>query len=394
MKPFRRFAVILGLSIPMLLGTTSFAENNTMVQQGQKFLVGTWTGLPEGSKVSAHIASEGIYTVQLNHDGSLVPVSELKIPHPSWITFSKDHRFAYVTNEMEKGRVTALAIGAEGKLTKLNDVSSLGDHPTHSTLSPDGKYLLVANYSVEPNHSGVVVLPILANGKLGEVVQHIPFLEGSGVVAGRQKSGHAHSVAFSPDGKTVYAADLGSDLVKAYDYHPNEKTPLKVNKAKDLTFPKGSGPRHLVFSANGKHAYVTTEMTADVTVFSYQKDKLVETQRVHLSESGHDAHKSASGLVFSPDNQFLYVGNRKEINEIVAYKVDANTGSLTFTGRYPSSGLEPRAFEIDPSGNYLIVSNVNSHTVSEFKRNKQTGALTPTRIALQIGQPTDIKFIP
>ncbi|MBF7687112.1 lactonase family protein [Acinetobacter rathckeae] len=394
MKPLSKLFIALSLSVPLLTGTTSFAENNSMVQQGQKFLVGTWTGLPEGSKVSSHIASEGLYTVQLNQDGSLLPISELKVPHPSWITFSKDHRFAYVTNEMEKGRVTALAVDANGELKKLNDVSSLGDHPTHSTLSPDGKYLLVANYSVEPKNSGVVVLPILANGELGEAVQNIPYLEGSNVVAGRQKSGHAHSVTFSPDGKTVYAADLGADVVKAYDYQPTKKEPLKANKAKDLVFPKGSGPRHLVFSDNGKFAYVTSEMSAEVTVFADKNNKLVEVQRVALSETGHESHKSASGLAFSPDQQFLYVGNRKEINEIVAYKVDQSTGQLALVGRYSSSGLEPRAFSIDPSGNYLIVSNVNSHTVSEFKRNKTTGALKSTRIALQIGQPTDIKFIP
>lgn len=394
MKPLSKLFVALSLSVPLLYGTTSFAENNSMVQQGQKFLVGTWTGLPEDSKVSAHIASEGIHTVQLNQDGSLLPISELKVPHPSWVTFSKDNRFAYVTNEMEKGRVTALAIEGDGQLKEINSVSSLGDHPTHSTLSPDGKYLLVANYSVAPDNSGVVVLPILANGQLGDAVQNIPYLEGSHGVEGRQESGHAHSVTFSPDGKTVYAADLGSDLVKAYDYQPKQKEPLKANKSKNLVFPKGSGPRHLVFSENGKYAYVTSEMSAEVTVFEDKNNKLVEVQRAALSVTGHDSHKSASGLAFSPDQKFLYVGNRKEINEIIAYKVDLNTGHLSLVGRYPSSGLEPRAFSIDPSGNYLIVSNVNSHTVSEFKRNKTTGALTPTRIALQIGQPTDIKFIP
>ena len=60
---------------------------------------------------------------------------------------------------------------------------------------------------------------------------------------------------------------------------------------------------------------------------------------------------------------------------------------------YSSGGIEPRAFDIDATGQYLIVAKVFINTVSQFKRNKETGVLTPTHVALQIGLPTDIKFI-
>lgn len=393
MKALSKFAIALGLCAPLLISTTSFAEKKTMIQE-QKFLVGTWTGLPEGSKVSPHIASEGIYTVKLNGDGSLVPLSEIVIPHPSWITFSKDHKFVYVTNESDNGTITALSLNKDGELKKINQVSSKGDHPTHSTLSLDGKFLFVANYSAEGKDSGVVALPVLENGAIGEVAQNILYPKGSGAIPSRQTSGHAHSVTFTPDGKKLYVADLGGDIVRVYDYQPKNKQPLKADPASDLRFPKGSGPRHLLFTANGKFAYVTSEMSADVTVLELKNGKYTEIQKQVLPEKNHEDHKSASGLVFSPDNKFLYVGNRKEINEIVGYKVDEKTGLLTLVGRYSSGGIEPRAFSIDKSGEYLIVSNVHSHTVSEFKRDKVTGELKPTRVALQIGQPTDIKFIP
>ncbi|MCF9033746.1 lactonase family protein [Acinetobacter nectaris] len=388
-----KFVVALGLCVPLLYSNISFAENNTMVPE-QKFLVGTWSGMPENSKLSSDFASQGIYTVKLNSDGTLLPLSELKMQDPSWITFSKNYKFAYVTNEKADGTVSAVAVESDGKLTEINHVKSLGDHPTHSTLSQDGKFLFVANYSVGPNKSGITVLPILANGALGEAVQNIKFIEGSNVVAGRQNSGHAHSVTFSPDGKVLYAADLGADIVRAYEYHANDKLPLHANPALDLVFAKGSGPRHMVFSENGKFAYVTSEMNAEVVVFEKVGKKMVQIQKELLAKRDHESQKSASGLIFSPDNKFLYVGNRKDVNEIVTYKVDEATGKLTLVGHYTSGGVEPRAFSMDKTGEYLLISNVHSHTVSEFKRNKETGALTPTRIALQIGQPTDIKFIP
>lgn len=390
-QKMNKFAAALSLCLPLLYSNMSFAENRTMIPE-QKFLVGTWSGMPETAKLSKDFASQGVYTVKLNSDGTMLPLSELKMKDPSWITFSKDYKFAYITNEMEEGTVTAVAVGKDGQLKEINHVKSLGDHPTHSALSVDGKFLAVANYSVGPNKSGVSVLPILANGGLGEVAQYIKFLDGSGVIEGRQDSGHAHSVTFTPDGKTLYVADLGADVVKAYDYQPNEKQPLRANTALDLHFAKGSGPRHMVFSANGKFAYVTTEMSAEVIVFERIGKKFIQVQKQSLAVKDHESHKSASGLIFSPDNKFLYVGNRKEVNEIISYKVDGVSGKLSLVGRYTSGGVEPRAFSMDKTGEYLLISNVHSHTVSEFKRNKETGALTPTRIALQIGQPTDIKF--
>ena len=379
---------IMGLCLPLCLSTVGFAKENIVVPE-QKFLVGTWTNTEGENNV---FPSEGVYTVKLNKDGSLLPISELKIPHPSWIVLSKDHKFAYVTNETEKGNVTALKVNQDGTLTTINSVKSLGDHPTHATISKDGRYLLAANYSVEPNHAGVAVFPILKDGAIGEAVQNIPFIEGSGGVAERQKSGHAHSATFTPDGKVAYVADLGADVIRAYDYVPNQKAPLKANPALDMKFSHGSGPRHLLFSHDGQFAYVTTEMNAQVTVLKKEAGQYKAIQSENLAARDHEDHKSAAGLIFSPDQKFLYVGNRKKVNEIVTYAV--NDGKLTLVGRYSSGGVEPRAFAIDASGEYLIVSNVFTHTVSEFKRNKTTGALTPTRVALQIGQPTDIKFLP
>lgn len=382
------------ISIPLLCSASVFAEGYQKMAKEQKFLVGTWTGSPQDLKLPPAFPSEGIYTVQLNKDGSLLPLNELKLAHPSWIAFSPNKKNIYVTNETEAGNVTALSLNKKGQLKILNTVKSLGDHPTHASVSPDGKYVFVANYSVAPNNAGISAYQVKNNGSLSEAVQNIPFIEGTNTVLDRQKSGHAHSVVFSPDGKILFAADLGNDIIRAYHYSAKNKQPLQAEPSLDLYFAKGSGPRHLIFSDNGKYLYVTTEMTAKVIVFEKKDNQYVEVQNESLAAKDQEEHKSAAGIIFSPDKKFLYVGNRKEINEIVAYKVNQQTGKLSLVGRYGSGGLEPRSFAIDNTGNYMIVSNVYTHTVSQFKRNKTTGALTPTRVALQIGLPTDIKFIP
>ena len=91
----------------------------------------------------------------------------------------------------------------------------------------------MSNYSAfDKGRGGVAVLPILPNGHLGEKVQNIVFEEGSGHVKGRQESGHAHSTTFSPDGKYLYASDLGNDKVYTFRYNPNKPQPLEADSSR------------------------------------------------------------------------------------------------------------------------------------------------------------------
>ncbi|ARU96135.1 lactonase [Tatumella citrea] len=360
----------------------------------QTFLVGSWTGQDTGDLVQKAIyPSQGIYRVRLNSDGSLLPLDVLKLSSPSWIVFSHNHKFAYTTNENDAGSVTALKVGKQGKLSTINQADSLGSQPTHATITLDDKYLIAANYSVAPRNAGITLFPLRADGSLGEAVQHVPFIEGSHIVKDRQDGGHAHSVNITPDGKMLFVADLGADTVHAFSYHADKSQPLTAEPGFDLHFKPGEGPRHMTFSANGKFAYLSTEMSAKVHVYRIDNDKLTEIQVADLTDSTNPDDKGGAGILFSPDHKFLYVGNRRKVNEIVVFKADPTTGKLTLTKRFSSGGIEPRAFAFDKTGQYMIIANVYSNNVVELRRNAETGELTPTAVTLQIGTPTDIKFV-
>ncbi len=195
--------LIQKLTATLSLSFLSLGWGSTVNAAEQQIaLVGTWTSIPDAPLVQKpEKASEGLYQLQVNADGTLTPVKVLKMKSPSWIVKSKDGRFAYTTNEENLGEVTALSV-QNGKVEVLNTVNSHGGHPTHASISLDGKFLFVSNYSAfDKGRGGVAVFPILPNGHLGEMVQNIVFSEGSGHVKGRQESGHAHSTTFSPDGK-------------------------------------------------------------------------------------------------------------------------------------------------------------------------------------------------
>ena len=387
--------------ISLTFGTGfSYAENSSPLVQpphnlpAQTFLVGAWTGQASGDLVQKAIyPGQGIYRVRLNSDGSLLPLDVLKLSSPSWIVFSHDNKFAYTTNENDAGSVTALKVGKQGKLSTINQADSLGSQPTHATITLDGKYLIAANYSVAPGHAAITLFPLRTDGAIGDAVQRIPFINGSHVVKGRQDGGHAHSVNMSPDGKMLFVADLGADTVHAFSYHADKSQPLTAEPGFDLHFKPGEGPRHMTFSANGKFAYISTEMSAKVHVYRIDQDKLSEIQVADLTESTNPDDKGGAGILFSPDHKFLYVGNRRKVNEIVVFKADPTTGKLTLTRRFASGGIEPRAFAFDKTGQYMIIANVFSNNVVELRRNAENGDLTPTAVTLQIGTPTDIKFV-
>ncbi|MFJ0276117.1 lactonase family protein [Acinetobacter baumannii] len=386
--------LIQKLTATLSLALLSFGWGSTVnAAQQQIALVGTWTSIPDAPLVQKpEKVSEGLYQLQVNADGTLTPVKVLQMKSPSWVVKSKDGRFAYTTNEENEGAVTALSI-QNGKVEVLNTVNSHGGHPTHASISLDGKFLFVSNYSAfDKGRGGVAVLPILPNGHLGEMVQNIVFAEGSGHVKGRQDSGHAHSTTFSPDGKYLYASDLGNDKVYAFRYNPSKPQPLEADKSRDVSFKHGSGPRHMVFSPNGKQAYITAEMRSEIVTFNVQYGhlkKVAELKLVH--EDKTPEFKSASGIILSPNGKYVIAANRGADNKLLVFKIQQN-GLLGQPQVYKANGIEPRAFSFDESGKYLYVTNVYSNNISLFRFDTKNGSLKPLGDAAKISTPTDIKF--
>ncbi len=357
-------------------------------------IVGTYTG---GK-------SEGLYVYRFDtKTGDATQVSVAKTVNPSYLVVSRDRRFVYAVNELPgdngpaslRGDVSAFGFDpASGQLTFLDKVSSEGNDPCYLSLSPDGKYLFVANYSVAADPGGsFAVLPVEAGGKLGTAVLTVHH-EGGGPVKGRQDNAHVHSTVFSPDGRFLFVQDLGADKVYAYRYTPDgSRGLLGPTEWRYTDMKAGSGPRHLVFGNDGRHAYLTSELAGTVSVLRYRDGHLAVEQVETLAAPGFKGKVGAAALHLSPDGRFLYVSNRGDANDISIFAVDASTGKLRRVGRQASLGGSPREFAIDPTGHWLIVGNQNSDTAYVFRRDPQTGLLGPDPKRLDIGSPVDFKFV-
>jgi 6-phosphogluconolactonase len=251
-----------------------------------------------------------------------------------------------------------------------------------------GKWLFVANY----NNGSAASYPINADGSLGEasaVDQHA----GKSVVPGRQNGPHAHVAAISPDNRFVWVADLGMDQIFSYRIDP-AKGGMTPNDPPFAKITAGSGPRHVVFRSDSKFAYVISELTATVTVFSYDaaKGTMQEVQTISTLPDGYTGTKSGAEIALHPSGKFLYGSNRGQ-DSIAIFKVDAAKGTLTAAGNVPAGGKTPRNFAIDPTGHYLLAANQDGNNVVEFRIDQQTGGLTPTGDTLDVGAPVCVLFV-
>ncbi len=373
-------AVLLLVSISAIPGTAL----------SKQFLVyfGTFTGT----------TSQGIYVSRLDTaSGELsAPALAAQTVNPSFVAIEPHHRFLFAVNETDhfngqaSGSVTAFRLDAStGKLEFLDQQPSGGTGPCHITVDSTGKYVLVANY----NSGSVAVLPVQANGFIGPptaVIQH----HGSSVNPQRQAGPHAHCVAVDAVTHHVFACDLGLDKVMIYRLNESNGA-LTTNEIPWAEVKPGSGPRHIVFHPDGRHAYVISEMGSTLTAFDYDREHgaLTEIQTVStLPEDFHGVNTCAEVAVH-PSGKFVYASNRGD-DSLAVFAVDRTSGRLDFVERQSTRGKVPRCFGIDPTGQYLIAANQNSDSVVVFRINAQTGQLTWTGQTLEVGKPVCVLFVP
>ena len=385
---FKNLPMLMALSVGAM---SAQAESRNEVE----LLVGSYT---QGK-------SQGIYRLQFDSDKGRIapePLQVFKAANPSWLTLSRDQTRLFVVNENGKGqadvvgRASSVAIDPKtNALTLINQVKTLGEEPTHSSLSADERYLFVANYGVHADPGGsLAVLPINAEGQLQPVTQ-MSSHPASKVNPERQMSAHVHSVVSSPDGKFVYASDLGADKVFAYRYDPaaNPEHPLVAAEPAFIELPPGSGPRHLLFSKDGTHAYLTTEMSAQVFVFDYDNGRLKQRQALELAKGMPAQNRAAGAVHASADGKFLYVSNRGKANEILVFAINPDNGELSEIQRRSVDGDHPREFALSPNGKFLLIANQMSNAIVVLERDPETGALGKTVQTLEMDAPSDLKFI-
>lgn len=336
--------------------------------------------------------SKGIYSFRFDENaGTAVALSEVEVESPSYLTLSDDGKFVYATSELDTDEAAANALvfdKEKGTFRLLNSQKTGGGGPCYITTN--GKYVITANYG----GGSISVFPIGKDGSLLPASQVIKFT-GSGADKERQEKPHLHCVRVTPDGKYLFADDLGTDQIHKFIINPNanaenEEAFLKEGSPATFKVKAGSGPRHLTFSTDGKHAYLINEMAGTVIVFDYNDGDLKEIQTIAADTVGA---KGSGDIHISPDGKFLYASNRLKADGIAIFRIHPDNGTLTKAG-YQLTAIHPRNFIITPNGKYLLVACKDSNVIQVYERDADTGLLTDIRKDIRIDQPVCIKFAP
>lgn len=335
---------------------------------------------------------EGIKVYKFNQaTGEGQYVSGVKgISNPSYQTVSKDGKRVYSVGEDDGGTACANALtfdAATGTLTLINSQPTQGATPCHIALSPEEDYVVTANY----NGSNISLFPLDGEGRL-KPGQTIGF-EGSGPDKERQAIPHLHFVYFTPDNRYLLANDLGTDRIHSFPLNTRQKgsnTPLvDRQRASDILLAPGSGPRHAVFSADGRFAYLITELSGEVMAFTYDGDSLRLMQTIQADTL--DARGSAD-IHLSQDGRFLYASNRLKGDGLAIFRINTKDGTLSKAG-YQPTGIHPRNFVLTPNGQYLLVACRDTDEIQIFARDASTGLLTDTGRRIKTTKPVCLKFI-
>lgn len=382
-----RFLVAWGVASMGVHAQPGLAGESPVASRSFVF-IGTYTG--------PH--SAGIYRCGFDAaTGTLTPPDlAAEVRSPSFLARHPTRPVLYAVSEQGVpgepggGRVSAYAMDlATGALTLLNRASSGGEGPCHVEVDATGNGVLVANYG----SGSVALLGLRADGALeGEpqVFTHT----GAGVSPSRQKHPHAHAVVMDRANRFMLAADLGIDKVMAYrlDGDARRLTPT-AQAALELT--PGHGPRHLLFDARGRTAYIINELGNTVTVASYEaaQGRLTPLQDVTTLPAGFTGESATAELQLSPSGRFLYASNRGH-DSIAGYAVDPERGTLTPLAIMPCGGKGPRHFMLDPSGRWMLVGNERSGTVTRFRVDPATGLCESAGAAVAVPSPVCLLLVP
>lgn len=353
----------------------------TLFAQTQKYhlLVGTYTSPGK---------SEGIYVYEFNtENGDMRYKSKVILESPSYFAVSTDRKFVYSVGESKESKISALSFEAKtGELKLINSRPSGSAGPTHISVDAQRKYVFAANYG----GGSLTALPIEKDGSLGSDIQDVKH-EGKSVAKNKP---FVHSAVISPDNKFVFAADLGTDKINIYRFNAkNRPKPLSLAAQPFALLDPGAGPRHSVFHPNKKYFYSVTELNSKVYAFEYKNGRLKQIQSISMIPEDFTSPGHGADIQVSEDGKFLYANTRSIVNEIAIFSIDQTNGKLSLVDKQPSLGKSSRTFAIDPTANWVISTSQGTNELIVFKRNQETGKLTPTGQKVSIDKPSLVKFV-
>lgn len=307
--------------------------------------------------------------------------NSVTINNSSYVILSSDEKYLY--SICDEG-ISSFRILEDGNLELMNVASINGMRGCHLSTTKDNSYIFVSGY-----HDGkVTVLKINEDGTVGKITDEV-FHSGLGSVAERNFRPHISCAVLTPDEEILCVCDPGIDQVKLYEFSKLSGT-LKLLDI--LRVPLESAPRQIMFSADGKYAYVLCELKNFINIYAYDKkipERFEFIQNIFTVRKNHQQNSAAASMRFSINGNHVFCTNAGD-DTLTIYNVDKKTGLLTMNSSLPISGEYPKDVCIFPDCDHVISVNQDSNSLTFFSINYQKGLIVMNGKEEKIIQPNNM----
>jgi 6-phosphogluconolactonase len=309
-------------------------------------------GFPQGG----HFATGIDRFVFDDGDGSLRPADTVggDLVNPQYVVLHPTRPVLYAAEWRRPSRLDSFVIHDDGTFEARGVVDTFGEMAVAAAVHPSGAVAYVAHWgdgtltAVELDDDG---MPVSAEAVV------------AGDPAGLATRAHHHQVVVTPDGRAVLVTDVGGDELLVFAAAADGR--LDPAPAARITFPEGSGPRHVEFHPSGRFVYVLGEWDSRLHILA--ADGGVPTgivASVTTTPPGYDGTNKTSEIHMHPSGATMYVGNRN--SDCVTVFAVGDDGGVEPVEHHSTFGNGPASVRVVPSGRHLLVGNVYSGSLVVF----------------------------
>lgn len=304
--------------------------------------------------------------------------------NPSYQCLDLEKKYLYSVHG-DLTLVSSYGILEDGTLEHINTIDIGGKNPVDITVDAQNKHVIVATLQ----GGTLYTIARMEDGSLGQITASFTY-------EGKEKGmvSTIHQCLWDQKRQYIFACAQsrvnGFGQMRALHYNPENGSFTETARFLSRTWDE---PRHAAIHANNRWLYMCEEKGNKVLYFHFDESdgSLKPLQELSTVPETITSYSDASEIMIDPSGEYVLVSNRYTDNMAI-YRINPHTGYLHTVGFAPCLGKTPRFFCFAPNGK-CYVANEDSDTIVEFQFDTVTAQLIPTRNIIHTGSPVCITFL-